>query len=302
MCITWSPVRDPNQPLESLEPEVLPHPLRPAAWRPLLRQALRLPAGALCLVNTRRLFTASPQPVFLPPLPRVSHHPPPCVGTLHPAPFLWGWGKAAGGKFVQHMFMGGFGDWGDRTRSLEVLPQCRVRGVGWRWVPKWVLRPAEKSGGGKGRAGVEPGSRPGPGLRVRGPSGPCGVGSSPLTQVLALLPPPAVPAPPSLPVSFPDWLEASESLEGFADAALSIPLFTVPPSARCPPDPTSIPHPLGSFHHPLNSLIPSITFVGPRALCWAARGTRTPAAELPPLSLQERLTQPGLSGKASRRR
>lgn len=189
------------------------------------------------------------------------------------------------------MFTGGFGDWGDWTRSLEVLPQCRVRGVGWRWVPKWVLRPAENVVGVKGRSGIEPGSRPGPGLRVKGP-----------VWVLAFLPPPAAPAPPSLPVSFLGWLEASESSEGFPDAALSVPLFSLPPSAPCPPDPTSTPHPLGSFHHPLNSLILSITFVGPRASCWAARGTRTPATELPPISLQERLTQPGLSGKASQRR
>lgn len=167
------------------------------------------------------------------------------------------------------------------------------------------MRPAEESDGVKGRARIEPGSRPSPGLRVRGPSEPCSVSSSPLTQVLAPLPPPAVPAPPSLPVSFPSWLEASESLEGFTDATLSVPLFTLPPAAPCPPDPTSIPHPLGSFHHPLNSRILSITLVGPRASCWAARGTRALATELPPLSLQEHpsvLTQPGLSGKASQRR
>ena len=127
-CVSHGPPSgNPNQPLESLEPEVLPYPLRPAAWRPFLRQAIPLPAGALYLVNTCRLFTASPQSVSLRPLPRVSHRPPPCVGTFHPAPCPWGWGEAARGKFVQQMFMAGFGDWGDWTRSLEVLPQRTVR-------------------------------------------------------------------------------------------------------------------------------------------------------------------------------
>lgn len=43
-------------------------PPRLAAWRLLPCQSLPLPAGSLCLVNTHRLFTASPWSVSLPPL------------------------------------------------------------------------------------------------------------------------------------------------------------------------------------------------------------------------------------------
>ena len=122
-CVSHGPPSgNPNQPLESLEPEVLPYPLRPAAWRPFLRQAIPLPAGALYLVNTCRLFTASPQSVSLRPLPRVSHHPLP----------VWG-------HSIQHLARGGGEKLPEGNSFSKCLWQASVTGETgpgpWRCCP-----------------------------------------------------------------------------------------------------------------------------------------------------------------------
>lgn len=127
-CVSHGPPSgNPNQPLESLEPEVLPYPpptgcleAFPSPGPPAARWS------SVSCQHAQAVYCQSPVRVPMSPAPCESSSTSLC-GDIPSSTLPVGWGEAARGKFVQQMFMAGFGDWGDWTRSLKVLPQRMVR-------------------------------------------------------------------------------------------------------------------------------------------------------------------------------